>query len=491
MAPTLGGQSSGIDLATLLVATGLILPASSGCLATEEGTAEVPVPGVGSVYRYENGTDGFLELQIGGTGDRLGPHGTVGEARLLDVAVGNDTRMDAFQEGLDEDGSIWQQVAACRTPTSEQPCENAMTILTTAGLPGGLGSAPFWGQPLDNLTTEPHRFEVPGYGPGMIAYNVSPAPEMGEGCRQLEGGLERPNLTRAPTYAVVNGPFTLCPGTALPVRFHATGGSVFTLETANRTKGDASLPSPRSGSHDRAPDPTSPWEEPYLAQDFTHEFPFPLREAHHEALNRSDIYRNVIEDGGWVVGTLVQERGYGEYMGQRYQGLFERRLIAATPEGDAAEVLLSKRVTAGQAREQVVPEPGDQLMGTPEGIVQLEEESKGKKDPSMTPSSVADRQVDVGKALETARSLLGDRNVSHIQLLSTFLPHQWSNGWPGIGPDRPDGTTLRLLLEGATRTQGGFLIRTNYQFVVDGPSGDLLWLTLPREDLPLDEAPGS
>lgn len=486
---------------TVLIALALLGPALAGCLggpgdpsagtqgnATEPAgtTIEIPVPETGARFVYHTSDGRQLNVSVGGMAERKDAWLNDRVGRVIEMTyphVEGGTRF-AFEETVDTStGLVIQQWATCGNLGKEDgryTCKDArgLAIPAAHGWPGAMGAAPFWGTnlsagrvslPLDlifdnevtlNLTVQGANTHRPR---DCLSLEPDPIPDHLVWTLEFSGGA---------------GAFTLCDGIPLPVAFDSAHEG--RLEIDRWTPGDGGHPNPPNGtaSADREPVvPLRPRGTPLFAKAPEQETPFPTREAHEIALERSDAYAALFDEapnatlafshyktGGGSEPDRIKIHGSAREHG--------RILGAFADDGRWVEVAVVKTIQqAGWVEER-------------QTTYEIREEEDGWEEaPFFQRELLEPEQADLNATIQLGETLTGrpvDEAFGYGS--SGFWPRC---PWMNRGPDwRPAGAPAVAWYEDATgEASGGITFFDPYRLIVDGPTGAILCLDGPRGNL--------
>lgn len=471
----------------------VLVPAISGCLGTgERSRVHVPYPSEGAIYVYAGEDGERLTLKVGGDATRWDAFLQPRRVHLVNWTLSNlswspDTFR--FQQAVRADsGRIVQQVAACGSLKGEQgnlTCEDERALVSFGadGLVGGFGAGLFWGDAL-----EPGKRDAridPALAPAGGSLDIRIRGAGGQGCVTADLGRHSTSVGGVRPFAltVTNGTIVLCDGRSFPVSFEMVSGARFRLvdvETASEGawspdhRGEA--PEPGSG-----PVPLVRWRPPLLVADPSDPTPFPVREAHTEAIDRSDDYQRAFErQGTLLIGTHVRRTSNASVapLAPAQLGFHaaeattvQRELSAITQENRTVTVRLEKTTYAGSATRY-----------------RLLDESAGNTSHSITTESLRSKMASVGEAVELAKELTGHPRQEEAGLeIRTSLP---TGPWfAGTSRTRSDGYTIRTWHEDPSPRgrEGGVHVEIPYEAAIDGPTGGVIYLHVDRSQLPLHQ----
>lgn len=393
----------------------------------------------------------------------------------------------AFREAVGtQTGLTVQQVAACGARVGgpgNWSCidERAAVLLAAQGLPGAFGAAPHWNETLE-VGSGSISLENPIWPIDELGLDVHPpsAPTPAEGpCLAVDPIAESTDNVRALRFSGGLGTFTLCESYALPVRFETLGGAEYRLVEHNIPGDRLALdPSPRAWTAGDRPVPHRDIPFPLTVTHPDHGSPLPVPEAHEEAMNRSEPYASVFDEGGLLVGThLSAQSGGWNNLTTEERRTDERRLRAVGPDGFAVDVRIEKH------REAIGPPPARQEAVTYE----IKEETTGDwPGPIPTPTSLADRQA---------------KPSAGIELLETLTNRSLDRAGFGLWTTVDEAPWGHHLEDASLRVNGSVLVvwfkppdaglqYVPWQGVVDGPTATVLWFDVDRDRLPFTGVEG-
>lgn len=469
----------------------LVLLASvplAGCLATSPGPAAVtvPRPRVGDTYVYEGPRGARLEVHVAGVVERV--DGRMDRRQVVELSWSirppGDTYTYERAAYVDRStGRLVQQLARCipyeyyKSGDAPRACwdERALVVLAgAAGLPGGFGAGPLW-----NATIRPGEvplnLEAQGAtrldGPVYRAQANASRP----GCLDIAAPAGTIQRIRPLPTTVAEGPFTVCPGSALPAAFSTHLGTRYRLTHSSAgTQTVTTGPGGPSADGD-PPVAMESWSEPFLVDRTDGDpFDFSFQEAHAWAMDNHDRYREVMEGdpGGRVIYDWAMPGGQSR-TALTSINTSKRAVAAISPSGEGIEIELEKTDREPEYFE------GDSISVDEESPI-----SREVPDPARLPKEMADAEsvADlgmriVGKGLDG----IGVKQVYHLR-----YPPIPPIGGPG--PARNDGYTVHLWLEEDPpypATSAGMSLTAPYGFNVDGPTGAVEWISLNRSRLPI------
>lgn len=488
----MGAAATRTPARPLAVATALLLVAVAGCLSPSPTSVSVPAPAVGSTYVYE-GPGGDLTVTVEELAPRFDGVFRVHDSVVLNLTMRNPTReaecnsvgnapVCYLGEAVDvAQGLVVQHWNKCGLRSGEPTwciSVRAGVVLDGGGLPGGFGAAPFWNATLEpgTETLEVHPLTLDRQ---TINYTVEAAGGDDRACVRVETAerVDREGLQTL-ALAVVDDPFVLCDGVALPVRFTTVDGD--TYELVDRRVGDrrVEVGGASAWSEPGDPFPRRAWSPPLAVSD-REDANLTVEEAHRFALENSATYRDLFET---YPETLVVEthvfitHGSSGPTGLDDERNYRREVVAVAPDGRAVNVTVDKTVRATLPNETEVTD-----------VVNL------SIDPPPTRETLPDGLVTVPDAAYVARAITG-------------LPLDIESGLGGTGPTvRPTHYTFSSIardIPWPTRTTETLtvhpwiepterhgLVATPTLASVDAARGHLEAIELNRSRLPLDEPP--
>lgn len=481
-----GGSLYPVWIVAILASSVLV-----GCVGPEAPGS----PGVGSSLEVEIATpqnssyayeavegDARLTVEPNGTALRVGPGLEVHEAVRLSFVYDDGQKSDSFvfHEFVDAaSGLLVQQQANCgilRGGPGNWSCwdERGIVLTSAAGLPAGFGAGPFWNETIDagGATVELASFLS---NRTRLRYQVSDARGFpGKPCVSLtpERG---PPRARALRFTGGLRSLILCDGLGMPRAFETFSGARYRLEERTGTSDfwpDASTRSavPAWGQgvplRDRTP--------PNVLAHRDVETNFSVAEADRVASNRSQAYADLRSKGGWLVGTHWSHRETSRST-VRSSDTFQRTLTVVGPDGR----------TMGIRIEKTESEAGAGPVGQSERSYEILEQGTARWDrPVPMEGGYSLRQADASEAISLGRSLTGQ---PLDELGFGFWTHLSGHTWQGntSEPRRADGYTLVIWHKDPTSfTQ---TVSSPYSTVVDGPTGNLMWVKTNRSRFPLTD----
>lgn len=485
----------------------VVVPALSGCLQAGGTPVPVPAPREGATYTYESRRGDRLTVRVDGTGNRVDGFLRDHEGVLFNWTYREPTTGFTyyFEEAVDRaTGWTIQHVAMCEGPKDldgddDRRCldEHASVSFALGGLPGAFGAAPFWGSTVvstDRTTVEtrPYRWEADrqgfSWGDAELAYEVHPTTVEGLECVELAadgfvGGPDRDEAHLVSLYPqpVVWGPFTLCEGLSLPVRFTSLDGTRYKMVSWDQRGSPIELEGSGDvwGSEGR-PVPMRSVEPPLLVADPSADSPFPTREAHRKAQERVEVYAQLFEQDP---PALLAESWWFK-SGESY--------IPTEPVNARNTTWHTRRLTAfGQDGRGVFVEIRKKIERTPLGRTvnySIEEVRNVTREVVPERDRYRDRQARLAPTIELGRNITG-QPLSNLRVRvesSTYHSEWWSA--ENVRVNRSDGYINYIFYRDPTLVKTGMLrIEHPYRLIVDGPSGGILWLSLNRSRLPVGQ----
>jgi hypothetical protein len=448
---------------------------------------EIPPPGnTRYVYEAQEGT-GTLVVEPNETVKRLGPDGSQHQVARLSLSYESGQGDDKFnfEESFNlSSGLLVQQIAWCGSREGgpgEWSCrdDRADVIPGAAGLPGGLGAAPFWNR---TLAAEEATVDV---RPTLdetreLAYHVDEAASWyDDGCRELRPSGAEELRVRALGFTGGLGPLVLCDGLGLPAAFTVlspkwTNGERFELVDHEGVWHEWDEPS--EGAQGRAV-PLRDVSPPLLVQHSNVSTNLTVREAHDAAIEQSDPYRRAMNEEGWLVNTDLSQTGRSSGLTSE-RATYERSLTAVTSEKERVAVTVEK-------------ESESRVHGEDETTYEVtEEDTDTWTEVAPHEAGYVWTQAAVGPTLGLAEALTGQpRDSIGFGLWSKLPILSWQDTSEAV---RPDGYTVVSWHEDpwAGERRDGVRIEVPLQVVVDGPTGQILWFETPRDRVPVHPQAG-
>lgn len=291
----------------------LILLPLAGCMgAGQDPGWVVATPSANASFEYEGSDGSRLYVNATGPGRAVDPWFAQRDAWFLEwtYAVEGDDPF-TFQEALGDGGLILGHYSDCGATrrdsldddnswTCKEPIQSS--IYGSYGAAGAFGSGPLWGLHLDGEHVQ--EYEILDVGPVTRIFDVREE----DGCLVLEPDSPWSRVPRGLAWSHVESR-TICPDVPLPTSFtthtsmpHASKehrGQPVTYTLQEWTPGTGASPSGEPPVIQR-PD----W--PASSTDYLHvmdEAPvtLTLREAHEQAMQSDEAYRDIMENGGTVL----------------------------------------------------------------------------------------------------------------------------------------------------------------------------------------------
>ncbi len=504
-----------------LVSACLIFVSMAGCVGTNTSDVEIPVPVLGSEYHYLGSDGSWLNITVSETADRKDALLRQHEALILEIDFkSSDPRVPEFQfqEAVEHNkGLLVQQVALCGSLERGEDfypvgCrgERSMVYPGVTGIPGGLGSGPFW-----SASIAPGALNVDLDSPILPDWNLNgiatAQKRTFEGRECLTIDYENPSdhvvwgypeadapwgesyddpyypamLLSPLFFTPIHSPLGMCDGIAFPVSFTPELGRhrvmehdvTFNLDSWKKGAGDATVPTEgkhvwtQTGDRLRKGD----WDV-RLAIDATDSTRLTPKEAHDQAMLIDEDYARLINAGAFVISNIHTDY-YGYPAGQdpTVNQAASRSLIVLHPDGELVSLTLERTIVV--VDEVEVPGPitviGKQLIQIqlPDGF----EFGTGSSSEQASTAAALARGPELTKP-----------EAGYINLVSAMTP---SVTWAGDYPDaygnplmRHEGFTLNTWWEPPGSAQSSVIALFLATF--DGPSGAILHFERPRDELP-------
>lgn len=474
------------DGLVLLATASLLTVSLAGCLGDPSGQAPAipyPTPGTRYVYVAEDGDR--LNVTVTGVRDRLTGGLGIRAAVVLDWTLHevNEGRW-SFQEAVAvEDGTIVQQVAFCAAKeidpeTGEKRCYDDRSFVSFAGsgIPGAFGIGPLWGTSLGDPNASAWTFSHPlTQGPATERTLLDVGDD---GCANVT--TPRPTEPRTPARVlettVTAGDVVVCDGHALPVAFDPVRAPRFELR--ERHVPEDAEPTGEADADPREPGPGVGTREvhlPLMVADPGDDPNLTTREAHDQALQRSEAYRESFEErDGVLVHSRYQWDGYASTGDVVSSERHVRRLIVV----DRADRLVDVRI------HKTTRDPG------PDTYALIDEEVREGNLSPPGEASVDDRQASVTATAEVGEAFTGTpvSRGSGVRT-SVFLKGTSELGRDPITLDGGYAIVSWHREPGQPRGRPGTTFQVPYETAVHGPSARVLWADVPPDRMPLDGPP--
>ncbi len=468
----------------------LTLLSLAGCTGNNEPTAfEVPYPQIGDRYRYEGSDGSRLDVFLQENGHRMDAFGVQQDVQVLNFTftAPEEGELFHFEEAVDAEGRIIQQVAVCGLALGEAAgsrrfvCydERAALIYGGSGLPGGLGMAPLWGHNTGALPKSTYT-TLKGH---VLDGNITATSQ--NGCLNAHGGTVDPvalHEVRPLPWVVVGTSRVLCPETPFPslwqpeLKAHPIYQrlSDFNDPTSKPpiyrlTEIDSMQPEVR-GSGNRTLDlpKPQPWGAPYYVGP-SQRFNFSTEEAYTAAMEGDTKFADLVA-GGAIMQLAEHTRkssGGGDIVGLTdfNTEVVTLAVIGNDGVGRSVEVTRSKTTAVGEDRFEY------KLKASP---------IQQKSAPTLIPLQVhPEDAIAVGEAF--AGLSLGFFEWVGYSSRLFGLNHFWS--------DVPAETILTSGYEVYVRfddpkPESGAMVAP-YNLYMDGPTGALTYMDVPRTMLPI------
>lgn len=470
----------------------LVTASLAGCLGGTSEAIDLPDLVEGDRFVYEGADGTRLTVQAAGSADRVDHHLRIHDALILNITLRGDDGDSPFTiwEAVDpSNGLLVQQTARCGWVPDSGGCldERALVVLGAGGLPGGFGAAPLWGSEVERTNASMAiRTEDLDLEAITLTYETAhvESPEAQAGpCLSISRETVNRSVYRT-LVSSFSSPITVCDGIPLPVAFETEHGDTFQL-VDHTLAPDRDQPRKASGGWEptQPPVPLTNWTAPLPTHHPDDPTPFPVREAHREALKKSDAYRSLFErkPESLVMRMGGVYRGSGQDVGLLRTEHDQRSLTAYAPDGEWLHVVVKRTRNSTGPEDDPVSENVSYT---------ITKEETGRQEIVPSTGSLAPRQAAIPDVYELGSQLVG-QEPSTEGFYSSAYPAFVNQPLRGGTANRTDGWTLRAYLTDSTPVAGGGIAyRVPYQFSVDGPTGAVVYLTLDRARLPLSQHVG-